>query len=220
MAIITPKNTLNEIITSRPEIIPLINRFGIILGIGDNTVESICKEKNLDCDFFTMILNTYLNENFFPEKTLKSFHVKVIINYISQTYIYYINYMIPNIERHFNLLISNSGNNNNLKLMQHFFSELKNDIKEAIEFDIDKWFPSILSSREKHTKHIANNNYFNNNSIIEDKINDLKSMFFIHLNGKYDLNLCYAVITAIVAFEKDFKQNNRIRNRILSPIYT
>ncbi len=43
-------------------------------------------------------------------------------------------------------------------------------------------------------------------------------MFIMHLSGQYDLNLCYGVIVAIITLEKDIRQNNRIRNRILLPI--
>ena len=53
---------------------------------------------------------------------------------------------------------------------------------------------------------------------IEDKLSDLKNMFIMHLSGQYDLNLCYGVIVAIITLEKDIRQNNRIRNRILLPI--
>ena len=99
--------------------------------------------------------------------------------------------------------------------MRQFFLELKNDIMQAINNDIENLFPSILTlnnnSDSLHKKVVINPI----NVVIEDKINDLKNMFIIHLTGKYDLNLCYAVISAIIAFEKDFKQNNRIRNRIL-----
>ncbi len=219
MAIISSKKQLSEIIISHPEVITLINRFGITLGVGDKTIESICSEKNLDCDFFVMILNTYINEDYFPEKILKSFKAEIIINYISQTYNYYTHYMIPNIERHFALLISHSGANNNLELMQQFFIELKNDIIEAINHDCTQWFPFILDLEKNNRRNFQYIKHKHCSSQIEDKIGDLKNMFIIHLSGKYELNLCYAVITAIIAFEKDFKQNNRIRNRIIPLIY-
>lgn len=215
MAIISTKKQLSEIILSHPEVITLLNRFDITLGIGDKTLEVICKERDLDCDFFAMILNTYINEDFFPEKNFKLFNAQTIINYITQTYNYYTHYMLPNIERHFNLLITYSGHNNNLELMLQFFMELKNDITQAINTDITKLFPSILSYESNSVTNHTNVVIDPINIVIEDKINDLKNMFIIHLTGKYDLNLCYAVISAIIAFEKDFKQNNRIRNRIL-----
>lgn len=219
MAIISPKNHLSDIILSYPESIPLINRLGINLGVGDKTIEAICHEKNIDTEFFASIINTFINENFFPEKVLKSFKAETIVSYISKTYNYYTHYMIPNIERHFNLLIAHSGNNNNLGLMLQFFNELKNDLLKSINHDTTQWFPLILSLENDKNTPLPNGLNITDNSLIEDKLNDLKSMFVIHLSGNYELNLCYAVITSIIALEKDLKQNNRIRNRILALIY-
>lgn len=56
------------------------------------------------------------------------------------------------------------------------------------------------------------------NDNIEEKLNDLINMFVIHLKGEYDVNLCHAVLVAIMTLQKDIKQNNRIRYRILLPI--
>ncbi len=218
MAIISSKNQLSEIIISQPEIIPLMNRFGISLGTGDKSIEKICTERGLDCDFFATILNTYINEDFFPEKTLKTFQARTIIDYILKTYDYYTHYMIPNVERHFHLLISKSGGNNNLDLMFQFFNETKKDLISSIEHDTKNWFPLILSldnGKNNTTKQFTPHN----SAMIEDKISDLKNMFIIHLTGNYELNLCYAVISSIIALEKDLRQNNRIRNRILALIY-
>lgn len=216
--IISKNDLLSDIIISQPNIIPLINRFGILLGTSDKSIEQVCSDYNLDSNFIVTILNTYINDDFFPENDLKIFNAKIIINYISKTYTYYNQYMIPNIERHFNLLIAHSGENNNLHLIKHFFEEIKNDIIKCIEHDNKQWFPLIYKlETNEHTIYHKIQPY--NTLSIEEKIKDLKSMLIIHLKGYYDINLCYAVISSIVFFEKDLQQNNRIRNRILSLIY-
>lgn len=213
MAIITEHNQLSEIIIAYPNIIPLINRFNIKLGTHDKTIKTICRENNLETDFFTSILNTYINNDYFPEKALKSFHANTIINYITQTYNYYLKYSIPNIDRHFTFLISQSGDNNNLPLLKSLFDELKQDIFNLIEFDTKIWFPSFFK------RNYLGNTLPSNCSNIEEKVNDLKNMFIIHLTGNYEPNLCYAVILAIINIENDIIQNNRIRNKILVRIY-
>ena len=61
-----------------------------------------------------------------------------------------------------------------------------------------------------------------NGPTIEDPIEallaDLKSIMVKHLSGDYNEKLCYAVIFAISSLEKDIKQHNRIRYRILTPM--
>ena len=73
MALINAESKLCEVILNEPSLIPVINRFGIIFGVGDTNIRTACEEKNLDCEFFVTILNTFINEDYFPENLLKSF---------------------------------------------------------------------------------------------------------------------------------------------------
>ena len=102
MALINAETKLCDVILHEPSVIPVINRFGIILGVGDKSIRTVCEEKNLDCEFFVTILNTFINEDYFPENRLKSFCATQIVNYLTQTNAYYEQFQIPNIERHFN----------------------------------------------------------------------------------------------------------------------
>ena len=222
MALITAETKLCDVILHEPSVIPVINRFGIILGVGDKSIRTVCEEKNLDCEFFVTILNTFINEDYFPENRLKSFCATQIVNYLTQTNAYYEQFQIPNIERHFNFLINQSDSeNNNLELMKQFFDELKKELLSRIENDKNCWFPSIKVAAETlHGEYYGEKFQpdTEENDSLEEKLDDLKSLFVIHLKGEYDLNLCHGVIFAIYSLEKDIKQHNRIRNRILRPI--
>ena len=222
MALINADCKLCDVILNEPSIIPVINRFGIILGVGDKSIRTVCEEKNLDCEFFVTILNTFINEDYFPENRLKSFCATQIVDYLTQTNAYYQQFQIPNIERHFNSLISQSdSDNNNLELMKQFFEELKKELLSRIERDRTCWFPAIRAAAEQlqgeyYGEHIRYDH--DEPDSLEEKLDDLKSLFVIHLRGEYDLNLCHGVIFALYSLEKDIKQHNRIRNRILRPI--
>ena len=217
MALVNIHNKLCDVLNVSPEIIPLINRLGISLGTGDKDIEKICHEHNIDADFLLAIINTYINEEYFPESVLKKFCASTIVSYMQKTYTFYEYFQLANIERHFNALISRSGENNNLGLMKRFFDELKQDILDRIAVDNKEWFPCIEAI--ENGENVTNPIYPNEETSIHDKINDLKNMFIIHLSGSYDQNLCYGVITAIITLEKDIRQNDRIRNRILLPLY-
>ena len=222
MALIKAETKLCDVILHEPSVIPVINRFGIILGVGDKSIRTVCEEKNLDCEFFVTILNTFINEDYFPENRLKSFCATQIVDYLTQTNAYYEQFQIPNIERHFNFLINQSDSeNNNLELMKQFFDELKKELLSRIENDKNCWFPSIKVAAETlHGEYYGEKFQpdTEENDSLEEKLDDLKSLFVIHLKGEYDLNLCHGVIFAIYSLEKDIKQHNRIRNRILRPI--
>lgn len=218
---------MSEVVEEYPSLIPVINRFGIRLGLGDKSVLTICDEYGLDADFLLAVINTFLNEEYFPEKKLQTFHTSQIIDYLTKTNQYYQRYQIPNIERHLGSFISlSTPANHTLNLIGKFFSSFKEELTERIKKDETIWFPYCLSlsnklndysnDKQKEALHLGSEQRLEDP--IEALLADLKSIMVKHLSGNYDENLCYAVIFAISSLEKDIKQHNRIRYRILTPM--
>jgi len=225
MPLVYPNMQMSEVVEEHPSLIPVINRFGIRLGLGDKLVNTICLEHNLDTDFVLSVINTFLNEEYFPEKKLQTFHTSQIIDYLNKTNLYYLRSQIPNIERHLNLFISMSTEGNHtLSLIGKFFSSFKEELTTRITHDENNWFPYCLQLSEQLKEHSPYKNELhlqtgqNEEDSIEALLFDLKSIMIKHLSGEYDENLCYAVIFAISSLEKDIKQHNRIRYRILTPM--
>lgn len=223
LPIISAETKLSQIIIEDPSILSVLNRFGISLGVGDLTIEQICNKKDLNTTFFTTILNTFRDPNFFPEKTLYSFRAHLIVDYLKKTNQSYIQFQLPNIERHLSLLISKSDSTgSNLLIIMNFFREVKAELMQRIYDDDNRWFPEILAL-EQQCDTVPDSSLsthgIDTQDAIEDKVNDLISMFVIHLKGDYDMNLGQAVLLALDSIKKDIVQNNRIRLRILLPLY-
>lgn len=218
MALVTPDTKLCEVIVDEPSVVPVINRFDIVLGVGDRTIKSICKEKGIDTSFFITILNTFIHESFFLENVTGAFNAGDVVDYLRKTNNSYLRNQLPNIERHFAALISRSDSNNNLPLLFNFYREVKTEIERRIDSD-NQWFDAIISAEQSNSEvSVAGNAVQAESDSIEDKLSDLINMFVIHLRGDYDRNLCHAVLFAVISLEKDIRQNNRIRNRVLRPL--
>lgn len=218
MALVTPDTKLCEVIVDEPSVVPVINRFDIVLGVGDRTIKSICKEKGIDTSFFITILNAFIHESFFLENVTGAFNAGDVVDYLRKTNNSYLRNQLPNIERHFAALISRSNSNNNLPLLFNFYKEVKTEIERRIDSD-NQWFDAIISAEQSNSEvSVAGNAVQAESDSIEDKLSDLINMFVIHLRGDYDRNLCHAVLFAVISLEKDIRQNNRIRNRVLRPL--
>ncbi len=119
MAFIQAEMKLSDVILHDPNLIPVINRFGIFLGLGDKSIRMICEEKKLDTDFFLSILNTFIHANYFPEKKFRSFCANQIVDYLTKTNRSYERFLLPNIERHLNSFIEHSDpDNSNLEVLR------------------------------------------------------------------------------------------------------
>ncbi len=218
MSLVKPETPLCAVIDNDPSVIPVLNRFGISLGTGDTTVEQICRINNLNAEFVLAIVNTFVNESYFPENMFRAFGSCDIADYLEKTNEYYSRFQLANIERHFRLLLPTASADSNIHLLLNFFQELSKAIFARIKADKEIVFPALngkvddiilngfISSMDETDKSIA------------DRLTDLKNMFVKHLRGECDNNLLYAVLVAIITLEKDIRQNNRIRARLLRPL--
>lgn len=226
MPLVYSNMPISEVVEEHTSLIPVLNRLGIRLGLGDKSVAETCAGHGLDTDFLLTVINTFLNDEYFPEKKLRTFHLSQIIDYLTKTNHYYKQYQLPNIERHLNSFLSMSGKNPSLSLIGCFFASFKEKLLTRIALDDQTWFPYCLElsrklSSDRNTdsdKEILLPSSDVTDDHIEALLNDLKSIMVKHISGEYDDNLCYAVIFAISSLEKDIKQHNRIRYRILTPM--
>ena len=187
--IVNKDTKLHDVVISEPSITAVLSRFDNNLGIGDKTVRQMCDERGIEPTFFIAILNTYISDDYAPADAFR-LNGESVNRYLKRTIEYYDKFLIPNIEQHFNLLIHrSSGINSNLELMRNFFFEIKEELALLINSDVAVFKPI---------------------DTIEDKLNDLVSMFVIHLTGSYNINLCQAVLFAIIGLRKDISQYNRI----------
>ncbi|MDE5945485.1 MAG: helix-turn-helix transcriptional regulator [Rikenella sp.] len=224
MGLLTSETPLSTAFEQHPSLIPLVSRFGIRLGVGEKTVSAVCAEHGIDAGFMLVLMNTYLFESYFPEQRLKTFHVNQIVDYLTKTNAYFRFSQLPNIERHLRSLIaSGEGENKNLDLIGRFFEQFKASLTASIEYDTNEWFPYCLAlsrgegvacEQPPKSLHAPSEG----EEFAASQLCDLRSILVRHLSGQYDDNLAYAVIFAIGSIERDIRQHNRIRNRILTPI--
>ena len=189
-------------------------------------MKTLCEEHSLDTDFLLTVINTFLNEEYFPEKKLQTFHTLQIIDYLTKTNQYYLRYQLPNIERHLGSFISMSTPGNpTLGLIGRFFSSFKEELIARIEKDDKIWFPYCMSLSKKAGKRPAGTidglqitSEQRTEDTIEALLADLKvswSSIFREITTRIYV---MPVLFSICSLEKDIKQHNRIRYRILTPM--
>ncbi len=212
-------------------LIPVISRFGIRLGFGENTISAVCKEHNIDVDFFLTILNVFSNESYFPEEKLQTFNVLMIVGYLKKTHKYYRETQIPIIEKHLEtLLLKSPKKNKSLQLVKKFFLEYKKELFIHLKQEETVTFPYVeevyrlfqqpgkktLSSVLKYSMEI----YGREHDDLDEKLYDLKNILIKYINGDFDQSVCSEIIFELFRLEKDIKDHTRIENNILMPLVT
>ena len=224
MSIFNAQHKIIAIIEHDCDLLPVLNRFGIKLGFGDITVGQACSQNGIDEGFFLGILNVYHSENYFPEHKFTHFKVTDIIAYLVETHKYYREYVLPEIERLFNVVITqNSSQNEILVLLEKMFVDFKKEYFKHIENEEKKIFPKILELNSQVHAGLpiktttTDFNFVNIHSQLDDKIIDIKNLLIKYLPPLADAYNCNAFAIAIFRFEKDIKDHSRIEERILYP---
>lgn len=199
-----------DVLSEYNELIPVLNRFGVKLGVGENTIETLCEEYNIDTELLLAVLNNYIDEDFYA-KDLDKIGTEEIVDYFHSTVENYIYELMPNIEKHLNafIAISVSGDGANFTTGPNF-----NNIPENEELKMLRVL--FLKFKERMSNQLNNlTNY--DDDFPDDLLQDLKSILIKHLSSDYNQNLCYAVIFSIHSFQKDLAAHNRLRSRVLIP---
>lgn len=195
MSYITKETILAQVLAQHHILIPIVNRFGIRLGVGDKTIENICDEQDLNIDFILTIMNVYLDESYVSDSDLSNLELEPIATYFNETIQNYLQSLVPNIEKHLYAFIALSDpNNKELRVLQKVFFQFKEELTQHLE---------------KGLKHTG--------AYPHELLRDIKSILIKHVTGNFNQNLCYAVIFSVGSLESDLIIHNRLRNSILKP---
>ncbi|MGD9992634.1 MAG: hemerythrin domain-containing protein [Salinivirgaceae bacterium] len=220
-----PTDKLAKLIHTNHFLLPVINRFGMRLGFKDKTVEQVCQEQNIDLNFFLTIVNTYTDEDYFPQNELVSFSPVLLVDYLIKTHEYYRNYLFPEVERRLERLLNScEGTCDDLQLIKSFYNKYKEELLKHLEEEEQNVFPYVLALLNAHeSKQPLPDKYINysmkstepEHTNVDQKIYDLKNIVIKYLEPTYDDNDCNAFLFAIFQFEKDLLDHARIEDKIL-----
>lgn len=219
MKIFRQEDKISSLVTANPNLLPVINRFGIRLGFKEKTIGEICAEREVNPDFFLAIVNTYSDENYFPEEALLGFSPLLLIDYLKNTHNYYIGYVIPKIERLLNNLVQSAPESTaSMKIIVSFYHKYKEELLLHLKQEDDKEFPYIIELCR--TKQLRNGqkrilDYENEHTDVEEKLSDLKNLVIKYLEPNYNHNDMNEFLQALFQFEKDLYDHARIEDAIL-----
>jgi regulator of cell morphogenesis and NO signaling len=220
-----------EVIHVNYHLLPIISRFGISLGFGDKSVKQVCHDYSIDVDFFLEIVNSYHNKNYFPNKNLQGFSLKLIIEYLRKSHDFYLNTKIPQIVQLLNQLsgFTAAFTSESLLLIDKFFKEYKNELSVHIQREENKVYPYVFAVEQAfltrnttqdmvtRIRQYSIEDFENEHDNIEDKLFDLKNIIIKYLPLPIDPNLSHAILIELFQLETDLRDHTRIENKVLVP---
>jgi regulator of cell morphogenesis and NO signaling len=221
---------LADVIHHDFSLIPVINRFGIHLGFGDGTIEEICKEKNVNAEFFLTIINTYHDPQYFPKKHLQSFHSVTLIGYLKKAHEFYVEHKIPALKALIEKLIEESDSSQDTYMLAfNFFDEYQEELLSHIDSEEEVVYPYVFELEKAIEKGKAPHelisrmenysitDYEEEHDNVEEKLFDLKNLIIKYLPAPKNDTSGYRILQELFELEKDLREHARIEDMILVP---
>lgn len=222
---------LADVILHDYSLVPVVSRFGIKLGFGDKTIEEVCEKQNVELDFFLTILNVFHDPKVLDPKKLQGFPVELLIDYLKNAHVYYLDNKIPEIELLIEEMVDElDGDTEPYFLLQKFFKEYIKELKKHIDREENLVYPYVLKLNSTVSapsvstsimtliKEYSITLYEEEHDNVEEKLTDLKNIIIKYLPPGRSQKTRFKLLVELSALEKDLHDHSRIEDMILVPM--
>ena len=216
----TPDMEVQSIVKENPLIHLVLENFGIPDFEKNVTVKELCALNNLNENLFLSICN--LHNGFYINNVLNISYsdIKDIINYLKRSHAYYLKEKYPEIQNYIHE-ISLTENSQILSIIETYFQEYFQEVKEHIEYEENIAFPyffELLNPSADQKVRYSSNDYREHHTDIESRLNALKDLFIqhVHLTNKKELKR--KVLMSLSELEFELRIHSHIEDMILIPL--
>jgi len=230
---ILKKSKLADVIHQNYHLVPIITRFGIKFGFGDKNIEQVCKQYQIQTDFFLEIVNAFNDKDYFATEKLKLMPLKTTVKYLLNSHNYFNNVKLPLIEKLIHKLKWESPENHkNKSILNKFFNQYRNEVIEHTAHEENEVYPFILnieknfksnSMEETFIKTIKTKsikNYADTHNELNSALLDLKNIIIKYLPPADNSEITEQILVEIFDLEKDMADHSLIENTVLIPVAT
>ncbi|MGM9805520.1 MAG: LuxR C-terminal-related transcriptional regulator [Candidatus Aphodosoma sp.] len=209
----SPNHRLRDLVDDNNLILLVISRFGIPLGFGDNTIEYICKENNVDCDTFLAIANIISGQEYSRYKTA----LPDLIKYLENAHSYFLDFILPTIREKLISAINCHDTNDVGFLILKYYDDYVLEVRNHMEYENETIFPYIRHLiNDKSGGEVNIKDYSLNHDSMAEKLQELKDIVIRHYR-QTNSNLLNYVLYDIINCGNDLKSHCDIENRIFLP---
>ncbi len=218
---IKPESVVSEIIKGNPIFLLVLEHFGIDDVLNEKSVSELCLIHGISEQLFIVVGNLF-NEFIFNDiNTVNKSDIPLLITYLRNSHSYYKDEKYPEITGYITRLGKNE-NHKEMKLVETFFNEYFDEVKEHLEYEENVVFPYFSSLYENPGKttgiHFSAKEYMEHHSDIESKLSDLKNLLLKYLHVSNSNSVKRKLLQSLFELEYDLKIHSLIEDQILIPL--
>lgn len=215
---------ISTLIFENPSLLLLMEHLEIDFIVHQKTVKQLCITNNISEELFLLIANLYNGFQPTEIQNLTIHDLTTIIRFLKNSHNYYENEKYPEIRSYIEQLCL-QNNSGEIKLIEKFFDEYFNEVKEHLHYENLIAFPYFNKLLTKEKANIEDNSakysvneYQDHHTDIEYKLNDLKELLLKHVPVENDRVLRRKIIKSLCELENDLNIHSTIEETILIPL--
>ena len=211
-----PTDKMSDLIANNHRALLVISRFGIPLGFGDKTIDTVCKEYKIDTNTFLLIATIVINSKYTNQAEQKV-SIEAVVSYLKQSHDYFLNFRLPSIREKLFAIVSREQNDLS-KAIMFYFDEYVAEVKKHMGYEDEFVFPYIdsLIRNGKDNKYQISI-FVRQHNHVEDRMTEFKNLIIKYYPAK-STNEINGVLFEIFSCEEDLKSHIAIEDNLLVPI--
>ena len=210
---------MSQVVTAHPQLLMVMQRLGIALGLGDRSIDEVCRQSYVDTAFFMLLLDVVTSEDYVPplQRTLTT-DMSLLVPYLRASHAYYVNLRLPHIEQHLHN-IARQLPSRMASVFNSFFDDYKREVAEHFAHEEQMVYPHVEAlQRGERDQSYRIDTFIANHGNLQDKLDDLLQIIFRYLPPTVtaDDDLLEAVFD-ILQISSDLSKHSLIEERVLVP---
>lgn len=209
---------VSDVICDEPSLLQMMARFGLPLGVGDQTVRQICEAHGVDTATFLIVANFIKHGARGAAQSLEKVSVKCLTDYLKQAHTYFLNFQLPAIRRKLLEALDCSGSGEVSYLILKFYDDYMGEVRKHMQHENRKVFvyvEELLNGRRPADYSISQ--FARGHSGIDAKLQELKNLIIKYYAPTGQTELLHSVLYDIFTCEKDLRVHCRVEDDIFVP---
>lgn len=219
MHIYQPTDKMAELIGQDYNLLQVMSRFSIPLGVGEKSVDEVCRENGVDTDTFLAVLNFVGNNcdhRFIADP--ESLSLPSLMSYLQEAHNYFLNYTFPTIRRELIEAISSSADDRFAVLIIKYFDNFVEEVREHLDYENATIFPhvdALLNGRPSLFELSSFDTEHDESA--GDKLNELKNIIIRYHHTPSPSHALHGVLSDIFNCNAELKAHGLVEEHLFIP---
>lgn len=207
-----------DVICDEPSLLQMISRFGIPLGVGEQTVRQVCEAHGVDTPTFLSVANFIRRGARGAAESIDRVSVECLTNYLKQAHSYFLDFQLPTIRRKLLEALDCSQPGEVSYLILKFYDDYMGEVRKHMQHENRKVFGYVEELLKGHrTGEYTISQFARGHSSIDVKLQELKNIIIKYYAPTEQAELLNNVLYDIFTCERDLRIHCQVEDDIFVP---